>query len=241
MGGKSVEEQMELLKNLQGLDQELGRIRENRQKLEKEQQEIGAEQERVQAMIDSLGTEIKDLEARRAELSQALGMERDNVEKAEGRLPEIKTQKEYLAVLKEIDSAKKINKDILDQIQEKDDQISALELEREEKLDALNAMKEQVKGRCGEIRQSLHDAEETMEKMSSRRNNQLEPLPVSLRKRYQLLMERRAGVAIVEARNGTCLGCNMQLPPQMFNSLFRAQEIQSCPHCSRLLFVEKED
>jgi uncharacterized protein len=54
-------------------------------------------------------------------------------------------------------------------------------------------------------------------------------------------MERRAGVAIVEARNGTCLGCNMQLPPQMFNSLFRTQEIQSCPHCNRLLFVEKQD
>ena len=236
-----MEEQMQLLKSLQGLDQELGRIRENRQKLEKEQQEIGAEQERVQAMIDSLGADIEVLETRRGELSQALGMERVNVEKAEGRLPEIKTQKEYLAVLKEIDSAKKINKDILDQIQEKDNQISALELEREEKLDSLNALKEKVKGRCGEIRQALQDSEVNLTDMSARRDNKLEPLPVALRKRYQLLMERRAGVAIVEARNGTCLGCNMQLPPQMFNSLFRTQEIQSCPHCSRLLFVEKED
>jgi predicted nucleic acid-binding Zn-ribbon protein len=68
----------------------------------------------------------------------------------------------------------------------------------------------------------------------------LNQLPVTLRKRYLLLMERRGGVAVVEARNGACLGCHMHLPPQMYNSLFTLQEVQSCPHCSRLLFVRNE-
>ena len=45
-------------------------------------------------------------------------------------------------------------------------------------------------------------------------------LPVALRKRYELLMSRRGGVAVVEARDGACLGCHMHLPPQMFNNLF---------------------
>ena len=61
-----------------------------------------------------------------------------------------------------------------------------------------------------------------------------------LRKRYQLLLDRRGGVAVVEARNGACLGCNMHLPPQLFNSLYLAKEVQTCPHCNRLLYVEKE-
>jgi predicted nucleic acid-binding Zn-ribbon protein len=29
----------------------------------------------------------------------------------------------------------------------------------------------------------------------------------------------------------------MQLPPQLFNRLFVAKELQSCPHCSRLLYL----
>jgi predicted nucleic acid-binding Zn-ribbon protein len=241
MGGKSVEQQMELLKDLQGLDQELNRIRENRQKLEMEQQEIIAEQERVQAMIDSLAADIVVLEERRGELRQSLLLERSNVEKAEGRLPEIKTQKEYLAVLKEIDAAKKINKDLSDRIQERDNEIAALEQEKAEKEQELSDLKARVEDRCEEIRQSLEESGKDLEDKSRQRESHLQPLPVALRKRYQLLMERRAGVAVVEARNGTCLGCNMHLPPQLFNSLFRADEIQSCPHCNRLLFVVKDD
>ena len=66
-------------------------------------------------------------------------------------------------------------------------------------------------------------------------------VPKALRKRYKLLMSRRAGVAVVEARDGACTGCHMHLPPQMYNSLFVVQEIQTCPHCSRLLFVTAPD
>ncbi|MEZ4601534.1 MAG: C4-type zinc ribbon domain-containing protein [Syntrophotaleaceae bacterium] len=236
-----MEEQMQLLKNLQGLDRELGRLRENRQKLEKEQLEIGADLERIQTMIDSLTADIELIEAQREELRKSLNLEKANVEKAEGRLPEIKTQKEYLAVLKEIDAAKKVNKDLSDRIQEKEKEIGALEQERKEKQESLDALKEQVRERCEEIRQSLQDSEQVLAEKNSQRDTHLEPLPVPLRKRYQLLMERRAGIAVVEARNGTCLGCNMHLPPQLFNSLFRSQEIQCCPHCNRLLYVEKED
>jgi predicted nucleic acid-binding Zn-ribbon protein len=240
MGGKSVEQQMELLKDLQGLDQELSRIRENRQKLEAEQQEIVAELERVQVMIDSLAADIAVLEEQRGELRQALQLERSNVEKAEGRLPEIKTQKEYLAVLKEIDAAKKINKDLSDRIQERDNEIAALEQETAEKEQDLSDLKTGMEARCDEIRQLLEESGKDLEEKSSQREDRLQPLPAALRKRYQLLMERRAGIAVVEARNGTCLGCNMHLPPQLFNSLFRADEIKSCPHCNRLLFVEKD-
>ncbi|NIQ93637.1 MAG: hypothetical protein GWN87_05090, partial [Desulfuromonadales bacterium] len=37
---------------------------------------------------------------------------------------------------------------------------------------------------------------------------------------------------------GACLGCNMHLPPQLYNSLFRVDEIRACPQCNRLIYVE---
>jgi len=33
----------------------------------------------------------------------------------------------------------------------------------------------------------------------------------------------------------------MQLPPQQFNSLYTASEVQSCPQCNRLLFIAEQD
>jgi len=235
-----VQEQMELLRELQGLDQELLRVRQNRQKLEAELAALGADQERVQAMVDSLAADLDRLQTERRELVQALAQEQENVKKAEGRLPSIKTQKEYVAVLKEIDTAKKMNKDIHDRILAKDGEIESLGREMEEKQAELAAISAKVAARRTEIEANLAAFDENLGEKSTHRDALLKQVPLPVQKRYQMLLERRAGVAVVEARKGTCLGCNMHLPPQLFNSLFTSREIQTCPHCNRMLFVLPE-
>ncbi len=230
---------MQLLKNLQGLDQELNRMALHRGKLEAEDAALRGERDRVQSMVDTLSEEIQRLQEQRRELAQALALEQENVRKAEGRLPSIQTQKEYLAVLKEIDTAKKTNKEINDRIAEKDKEIAALNQDCEEKSAELAKVSEKVLGRQAEIADALGQSDQALGEKGAQRDSMLEELPISLRKRYRQLMDRRGGIAVVEARNGACLGCNMHLPPQLFNSLFHNTEIQSCPHCHRLLFVER--
>lgn len=241
MGGNTVEDQMILLKELQGLDQKLNNIGQDQRKLETERQGIDAEVVRIRDMVASLESSIAELEEQRGQLRLALDQEQANVEKSEGRLPEIKTQKEYLAVLKEIDTAKKLNKDLTEQVEAKNAEIAALNEEKAEKQQSLAEMEEQVEARCAEIEDALKVLEQSRQSLTKQRDSQIDPLPKNLQRSYRLLMERRAGVAVVEARNGACLGCNMHLPPQLFNSLFLAQEIKTCPHCSRMLFVVKED
>jgi len=235
-----VQEQMELLKELQEIDQELNKVGQSRKELETERSALNADVERVQGMVDSLAADGEALREQRRELTQALVLEQENVKKAESRLPTIKTQKEYVAVLKEIDTAKKMNKDIEDKIRAKDGEIEVLSREQEEKEAELTSLKEKVDSRQEEIAAVLAEYAQAEEEKGSQRDVLLPGLPVPLRKRYQLLFERRGGMAVVEARNGACLGCNMHLPPQLFNSLFQTQEIQSCPHCNRLLFVNTE-
>ncbi|OEU48204.1 MAG: hypothetical protein BA871_04795 [Desulfuromonadales bacterium C00003096] len=236
-----MDDQMILLKELQGLDQKLNTIGQDQLKLETERQGIDTEVVRIRDMVASLEGSIAELEGQRAQLRLALDQEQANVEKSEGRLPEIKTQKEYLAVLKEIDTAKKLNKDLTDQVEAKNAEIAALNEEKTEKQQNLTEMEEQIAARCGEIEGALKSLEKSRQSLAKQRDSQIKPLPKNLQRSYKLLMERRAGVAVVEARNGACLGCNMHLPPQLFNSLFLAQEIKTCPHCSRMLFVVKED
>jgi predicted nucleic acid-binding Zn-ribbon protein len=232
-----VQEKMGLLKDLQSLDQELNQLTQGQRKLEAEEKVLQDDLERVQTMVASLTAEIDKLQAQRQELHQSLALEQENVKKAEGRLPAIKTQKEYVAVLKEIDTAKKMNKDIQDRIQEKTGEIDALARDREEKEGELATVGARVQARQAEIAAVKGETGEQTSRKGAQRDALLEQLPLPLRKRYQLLMERRGGIAVVEARNGACLGCNMHLPPQLYNSLFRSEEIQSCPHCNRLLFV----
>ncbi len=232
-----MQDRMQRLKDMQELDAELNAIAQQRQTLDAEEGKLGEELGRVQAMVDALDGEIEQLQGRRRELAQALAQEQENVKKAEGRLPSIKTQKEYVAVLKEIDTAKKMNKDIQERMSATDGEIAVLEKDREEKAAQLEPLVARVAERRGAMAEDYTRLERQQSEKSGQREALLQEFPSSIRRRYLTLLERRGGVAIVEARRGTCLGCNMHLPPQLYNSLFTNDEVQTCPHCHRLLYV----
>jgi len=236
-----VQKQLQLLRDLQELDTEKKVVENEKKTGLDEQQALKAELERLQEMVDSLAGEISILEDEKSELVNAYKLEQDNIERSEGRLPQIKTQKEYVAVLKEVDTAKKLSKELQGNIDAKDEALNSLNADKAEKDGELAKQTEEADARCAEIDASLASVNEKLDEMIGQRDNLLKDLPSSLRKRYELLMSRRGGVAVVEARGGACLGCHMHLPPQMFNSLFITKEIQSCPHCNRLLFVEALD
>ncbi len=233
-------EKMNLLKELQEIDQEISAIEATCKGYQDELASFESDTGRVQAMLDELNEELAVLQQAEAQLQQDLLKERDNVSRVEGRLPEIQTQKEYVAVLKEIDMAKKANKDLEDQLQAKQQEISSLEEDQQEKQAEMAAIAGKADARSAELAELMADSEATLQKRKETRNAVASDVPAKLLRKYQALFKRRAGLALALARNGACLGCNMQLPPQQYNTLLRVTELQTCPHCNRLLYVEQE-
>ena len=72
------------------------------------------------------------------------------------------------------------------------------------------------------------------------RAERIKSIPPGMFKRYEKLREGRRGIAVAEARAGGCMGCNMQLPPQMYNNLHRGEELITCPHCQRILVLKQD-
>ena len=235
-----MQNKMSLLKDLQEIDQEISAIETTREGYQEELDAFSADAERVRQMLEQLTEQVNQLNQEEAQLQQELLKERDNVAHVEGRLPDIQTQKEYVAVLKEIDAAKKSNRDLEDQLQGKQQEIASLEEEQREKQQDLDAIEEQSAARGAELNKLLEESEATLAKRNATRETVAAELPKSLLRKYQALFKRRGGMALALARNGACLGCNMQLPPQQFNKLLQVSELQTCPHCNRILYVEEE-
>ena len=61
-----------------------------------------------------------------------------------------------------------------------------------------------------------------------------------LRRRYEMIFSRRGGVAVVAVRGGTCQGCHMHVPPQLFNELKKFRDVRQCPNCHRILYWRPE-
>ena len=232
-------EKMNLLRELQEVDQELAELATVRAKYAGELEDLSDEKDRVQGMVDELTEQLGQIQKEDAQLQQELLAEKDQITKVEGRLPEIQTQKEYVAVLKEIDMAKKASLDTLAKIAEKEGQLTELGADLEEKQTELAAIAENCAARRTEVDQILAESDATCVARKATRDSLAKDLPNTLLSKYQRIFSRRGGLAVARVVEGACLGCNMQLPPQQYNRLHRGNELQSCPHCNRLLYMDR--
>lgn len=191
-----MQEQLGVLRDLQELDRELIQLVDGRKQLEDELAGYQQELDRVQEMVDGLADAVEDLNSERRELLRSQEQEQANIERAESRLPGIKTQKEYVAVLKEIDSAKAMGREIQAKIEAKDAELEELTKDREEKEAELATIQEKVDGRKGEIDEKLSGFDAKLAEMNGQKDGMLAEISAPIRKRYQMLLERRAGLAV---------------------------------------------
>ena len=70
------------------------------------------------------------------------------------------------------------------------------------------------------------------------RNSYVSEIDKDLFDRYKQIQKLRNGVAVTFAEAEHCLGCNMKIPPQLYNEAVRAEKIVSCPNCHRILVLK---
>ena len=78
--------------------------------------------------------------------------------------------------------------------------------------------------------------QEKREKVLKTRNTRVKKVKAALLRKYEQIREKRDGVAMVGVTNGVCLGCYMNVPPQLYNELLREDKLHACPTCNRLLY-----
>ncbi|MBT0663812.1 hypothetical protein KI809_05805 [Geobacter pelophilus] len=175
------------------------------------------------------------LDAEKEGLEVTLATEAENIARSEARLKEIKTQKEYLAVSKEITAARKMKTELEEQLLQKISLADELKGEIAERKSNLDALEGNIAAQKAEVQVKVDALERDITVDQTSRDEKMKTLPPAVVKRYAQLRKMRRGLAVVEARDGSCLGCNINLPPQLYNTLFRGDELITCPHCQRMV------
>lgn len=232
-------------------------LREKLKALE-ELQQIDLETNEVQAELEGIGprradVEEKVLEARRSYdeekgrleanererrgLETLLGMERDKVKKWEGRLGEIRTPREYAALSREIDIARKTNDTQSEQLKALTGQAVEIQKALEERAEWLAEQEEATQGGLAELDARRAAVAEKLQQLEARRGEAARAVEPSLLSRYENIRRRRAGVALAPVVGMTCRGCNRNVPPQLAITLQRADSIETCPNCHRIIYA----
>jgi uncharacterized protein len=194
----------------------------------------------VQAAVEAKKAEIAAMEAERLALEDNLAVENANIVRSEANLKGITTQKEYQAVNKEIASAKKLIIELEDQLLQKISRMEESSAELSSMEADLQALAENLGVQKADIRARIESEETSAAAAAKVRLETVKAIPAGMLRQYEKLRQNRRGIAIVEARDGGCLGCNMHIPPQLYNNLFRGEELITCPHCQRMLVLKQD-
>lgn len=229
---------LEALKGLQAADTEIREYSEARDALRGRLERLKEILARGEDALDEKRAKLADAEKWYREKNSELKDDVERVKVAKHRLASIAKSKEFVAAQKEIEFLRKSN-------QQKEEEILKL-------LDAIEEFKTSIateQGKLDELRGELKREEDTnaaklgeleakIAEIDGRKEDGRKKLTVQVLRRYERIVAARNGVGVVEvSRDGTCLGCNRRVPPQMLIELLKFETILNCPSCQRFMFV----
>ena len=189
--------------------------------------------------VDSARQQLAANQAVRRTAEKDLSAQGARLSKYKDQLMEVKTNKEYQAMQKEIEVAQKDVRQLEDRILEtmiEADEIAAAIKQAESGLVAeqaeVDAERRRLEGEAGTLQAEL-------EKIATTRQTLVSEISAPAIATFELLIGRR-GTAVVEARDGHCTACHVRLRPQAFNDLRRNDSLMQCDSCQRILYF-KED
>lgn len=235
-----MKKKLDMLEELQEVDQMIDSLKVKQSGLHEELNEIAQAIDASREELAAMQTGLAQLEQEKRDLEVNHAAELENILRAETNMKEIKTNKEFQAVGREITAARKQITDLEERVLQKIGQIEELSGAVAAKSAALEELSENSGLRIAEKQSEIENIQQDIDSDIARREILTKEMPASLVKRFAALRDQRRGQALAIARDGHCLGCNMHLPPQLYNNLFKYEELLTCPHCQRILILKQQ-
>ncbi|MGP0565688.1 MULTISPECIES: zinc ribbon domain-containing protein [unclassified Nitrospina] len=228
--------QLQKLVIIQQMDNEIAEIQELVDLIPKQVAAGEKELEGKKGALNALQQEIEELKKKRKQCEQDVQAEQDRIAKTRAKLPTVKTNKEYSAILAEVDAIKvKIDGieekelEVMEALEEKEAQIPDLEKEfngERHKFDEYKKKKEEELSRTQAELQGLQD----------KRQEAVQSVDARMAAHYEKLRKAR-GVAVVKVEGEVCQGCHQQIQPQVALEVRTSPDIiHQCQFCDRYLY-----
>jgi len=230
-------EELKKLKDLQLVDSEIFNLEEELDNLpeknEKLLSQIGEMEGKLEELKNAIGIQMEEKQKRENILKKG----EDKLKNITGKQQSaIRNKEEYNALLREIDNIKRFNRDISDEVAEIDKEVgfktTELQLIESESLENIKEFKDIIANN----EKRMANLEKNLEKKYKDREKIAEKIRPVVARKYQRIFESSLNgkaIALVEER--VCLGCNMTLPPELYNLVLRSKRIEVCPNCQCIL------
>ena len=234
---KITRDQIELLIELQEKEADAARVQSGLDELPVKIEQIVAGLKAFEDVINTKKESLAELKKVYRSYDTEIQANLSRIKKREEQLRSVTTNKEYQAILKEIEEIKKADSRIEDDTLACLDKIDAAETEVSEKEKEFLAEEIEVNQQKVVFESDADSERRSLDELLAKRDEVAAKIDPELIKQYEFIKSCARNIAIVQVKDCICMGCNMNIPPQMYNELHRENELRTCPHCHRMLYV----
>lgn len=232
---------LEILFKLQEIDERLLRKQRDIETYEKRLADRKAALAALAARIEELGVQRKKLVSDRAFAERRMSDRQELMRERKKRAGNVRTEKEMRASHDEVESLREEISGVETEVLQLMEQVDAIESQidgvRREYKDLAEADHRDVEAEAARI----DGLRGELEAIRAERAAVTSGVNAGLLRKYDTVLQRRNGVAVVTVTDGrTCGGCHMQVPHQALIEIRRSASIQVCPNCQRILYVPAE-
>ena len=235
-----METDFEKLIQLQNLDIEIKNTSLLLEILPRQIKEIDQKIEESLKIVQDAKDKLAQNQKTRRDLEAEVQDLKGKITKYKRQLNEVRTNKEYSSLLKEIEETQaridSLEEEIIEEMLAADDiekEIKSADQKAVEIQNELTKQKEDILKKKKEI----EDEKETLQK---EKEELLPRVPSDQLNLYDQIFTKKNGIVLSPLRDEFCSMCHMRIRPQMVNELLAGNKIILCENCGRILYYPKK-
>ena len=234
----NVREDILKLIQLQGIDSGIFDLEEQKNSFPKQIEEMDESLESKKGGMEESDAEVKSLKVSKNDKEIEMKAKEEKIAKHESELYQIKNNKEYQALVKEIGGIKAdvslLEEDILRLFDKIEDAQKMFENEKT----IFDNEKQRVEEEKNKIKASEKELFQKIDGMKKEREEIINVISQETYNQYAVILKNRGRVALAKVNDGFCSACCMQLLPQVVNEAQIKKKITYCNYCARMIYAD---
>ncbi len=234
-----MENKLRLLFALQTIDSKLDEIEDMKGDLPSAVRELEDTIAQTQETISTNQGSVNEAYTQRKQSELEITTLTEKIERYKSQQFQVKNNKEYDLLTKEIDSAEKK----ISRLEGEIDSLATTIQKTKTATEELESQQEKLQATLKERKQELAEVSKETEKEESDLQHEREKLVRKIAKpdlaTYTRIRKAKQGKAVVPVRRGACAGCYNAVPPQRVLELRKNSRIYTCEGCGRILVSDE--